>query len=133
MLDSARYQAEDDADRGGDVASDRSLADDIKALVSDGRLLAEAEIDFQKKRAIYGARQGGNIAVLFGLAGVLVFFALMGLVFGLILALGQVITYWGSTAVVVGGLLLIAALLVSRGKAKVRHLKTVVSDDGDDA
>lgn len=125
MLDSTRYES--DASDSADLATERSLAEDIKALVSDGRLLAEAEIDFHKKRAIYGASEGKNVAISFAIAGVLAFFAVMGLVFGLILALGQIITYWGSTAVVVGALLLVALIFVSKGKSRLNRMKAVLS------
>lgn len=131
MLDSSRYQ--NDASAIGGDAAERSLADDIKALVSDGRLLAEAELDYHKKRAIYGARQGRTIAALFVGAGVMVFFAAMGLVFGLILALGVYLTFWGSTALVVGALLIFALVLASRAKAKLRRVKAVLSEDEDAA
>ncbi|WP_170234815.1 phage holin family protein [Croceicoccus sediminis] len=127
MLDSTRYDS--DASDSADLAAERSLAEDIKALVSDGRLLAEAEIDFHKKRAIYGANEGKKIAISFAIAGVLAFFAVMGLVFGLILALGQIITYWGSTAVVVGALLLIAFVFVSMGKSRLDRVKSVLSTE----
>lgn len=127
MLDSTRYDS--DPSDNADLAAERSLAEDIKALVSDGRLLAEAEIDFHKKRAIYGANEGKKIAISFAIAGVLAFFAVMGLVFGLILALGQIITYWGSTAVVVGALLLIAFVFVSKGKSRLDRVKSVLSTE----
>lgn len=127
MLDSTRYES--DASDSADLATERSLAEDIKALVSDGRLLAEAEIDFHKKRAIYGANEGKNVAISFAIAGVLAFFAVMGLVFGLILALGQIITYWGSTAVVVGALLLVAMIFVSKGKSRLNRMKAVLSTE----
>ena len=129
MLDSERYRSDTSGET--EPASERSLFDDIRALISDGRLLAEAEIDFHKKRAIYSAKQGRTIAVLFVVAGVLAFFAVMALVLGLVLALGEVITYWGSTAVVTGTLLVIAGLLISRGKAKARKLKAILTDEDD--
>lgn len=130
MLDSTGYQRE--TSQEFEPAAERSLAEDIKALVSDGRLLAEAELDFHKKRAIYGAKQGQKIAVQFAIAAVLAFFALMAITLGLVLALGQIITYWGSTAVVAGALLVLAWIFASRGKATLARLKTVIGD-GDEA
>ncbi|WP_066556439.1 phage holin family protein [Croceicoccus bisphenolivorans] len=128
MLDSTRYQAEASE---SDPAADRSLAEDIKALVSDGRLLAEAEIDFHRKRAIFGAKEGQKIAASFAIAGVLAFFALMALVVGLVLALGQIIGYWGSTVVVTAALVILALVFVSKGKARLARLKTVLSEEED--
>ncbi|AKM09791.1 phage holin family protein [Croceicoccus naphthovorans] len=127
MLDSTRYDTASPV--GDEGVADRSLADDIKALVSDGRLLAEAEIDFHKKRAIYGANEGRKIATNFAIAGVLAFFAVMALVVGLVLALGQIITYWGSTAVVTGALVIVALIFVSKGKSRLNRLKAVLSED----
>lgn len=127
MLDSTSYQNDASAD---DAAAERSLAEDIKALVSDGRLLAEAEIDFHKKRVAYGAKEAPKIAASFAIAGVLAFFAVMALVVGLVLALGQIITYWGSTAVVTIGLLIIAYVFAMRGKSRLAKMKAVLTDDG---
>jgi len=129
MLDSARYRA--GASKESDPGAERSLTEDIMALVSDGRLLAEAEIDFHRKRAAHGAKEGQRILAGFAIAAVLLFFALMALVFGLVLALGEVITYWGSTALVTGVLVVIAVVLVSRAKARLARLKVVLSDKDD--
>ncbi|RVQ69206.1 phage holin family protein [Croceicoccus ponticola] len=131
MLDSTRYQAE--TSQVSDPAIERSLTEDIKALVSDGRLLAEAEFDFHKKRVLYGAAEGQRIAINFAIAGVVAFFAAMALVVGLVLALGQVITYWGSTAVVTVSLLVVAWIFASKGKSRLARLKAVLTDEKDPA
>lgn len=115
-----------------DAMQGRSLVDDVLNLVQDGKLYAEAEIDFHKKRAIYGASAAGGIAARFVVAAVFAFFALMALVVGLILALGQVITYWGSTAVVTLMLLIGAAALAKSAKSRMDRLKTVISDGLDE-
>lgn len=126
MLDTTRYDSDVTT---ASPAVERSLVDDVKALVSDTRLLAEAEIDYHKKRALYGASEGPKVAVSFAIAGVLALFAGIGLVVGLILALGQIISYWGSTAVVVGVLLVAAWIFVARGKARLARLKTVLATE----
>lgn len=113
-----------------DMAAERSLIEDIRALVEDGKLLAEAEIDYHKKRAIFASRSAKGIAVMMGAAAVLGFFAIMALIVGLILILGQYITYWGSTGVVAGTLALAALFCAQRGSAKLRRVKAVVSDEG---
>lgn len=92
----------------GEAARDRSLPDDLRALAAHGRAFASAEFAFQKARAGYVGRQAKNIAILVVVAVVFVFFALMGLVFGLILALTPPLTAWGATAVVCGVLLAVA-------------------------
>lgn len=126
MLDSTRYGSNVSA---ADPAAERSLVDDVKALVGDTRLLAEAEIDFHKKRVLYGASEGPKVAVSFAIAGGAALLAAIGLVVGLILALGQIITYWGSTAVVVGVLLLVAWIFASRGKTRMARMKTVLASE----
>lgn len=112
-------------------AAERSLVEDFRALVQDTRLLAEAEIDFQKKRVGYGARAGKTIVVLFAAAAGAAFFAAMALVVGLVIALGTVITIWGSTALVTLALLAAAGLLASRALAKMRKLKATLAADAD--
>ena len=114
-----------------DIAAERSLVEDVRALVEDGKMLAEAEIDFHKKRAIYAANSAKGIGAMFVAAAVFGFFALMALIVGLIVSLGQHITYWGSTALVTGVLAIVALLLAQRGAAKMRRMKQVFSD-GDD-
>lgn len=126
MLDTTRYDSDVST---ADPAAERSLVDDVKALVSDGRLLAEAELDYHKKRALYGASEGPRVAVNFAVAGVLALLAGIGLVVGLILALGQIITYWGSTVLVVGALLIAAWVFTSRGKARLARMKTVLASE----
>ncbi len=112
-------------------AAERSLVEDVRALVKDARLLAEAEIDFQKKRAGYGAQAAKSIVALFGAAGAAAFFAAMALVVGLVIALAPILTIWGSTALVTAALLVAAWLLASRGLAKLRTMKTMIAADAD--
>ena len=111
-----------------DAAAERSLIDDVRALVDDGKMYAEAEIDFQKKRLGYGMQEGKGIAANFAVAGVLALVALIALSVGLILALGQIITYWGSTAVVTGLLLIGAFVFANKAKGKLSHLTSVTTE-----
>lgn len=116
------------SDTADDIAAERSLVEDVRALVEDGKLLAEAEIDFHKKRASYAANAAKGIGARFAAAAVFAFFALMALVVGLVLALGQVITYWGSTAVVTAVLAIIAIVLAKGAKSRLDHTKHIISD-----
>ncbi|MAF30276.1 MAG: hypothetical protein CL820_06885 [Croceicoccus sp.] len=111
-----------------DIAAERSLVEDVRALVDDGKLLAEAEIDFHKKRALYAAGAAKGIGARFAAAAVFGFFALMALVVGLVLALGQIITYWGSTALVTAVLGIIAIVLAKSGQSRLERTKRVISD-----
>ncbi|GGD66605.1 phage holin family protein [Croceicoccus mobilis] len=117
------------AESADDIAVERSLIEDISTLVEDGKMLAEAEIDFHKKRALYAANEAKGITALFVAAAVCGFFAAMALVVGLVLALGQIITYWGSTALVTAVLGIIALLLAKKGTAKINRMKAVIAAD----
>lgn len=111
-----------------DDPRERSLPDDVKDLIAQARTYATAEIAFQKSRLAYAAGAARAIAVFAVLALVLMFFVLMGLVFGLILALATPLTPWGATAVVCGGLLLLALLCAWLALRRSRALRRAIGD-----
>lgn len=91
-------------------AAERSLVDDVRDLVADGRTLLEAELAYQKSRAALAGRTAKSMAGWIALALSLVFFALMALVMGLLLTLAPLIGGLGATLLVVAVLLIAAAL-----------------------
>lgn len=91
-------------------AAERSLVDDVRELVTDGRTLLEAELAYQKSRAALAGRTAKSMAGWIALALSLVFFALMALVMGLLLILAPLIGGLGATLLVVTGLLAAAGL-----------------------
>ena len=93
-----------------DPAAERSLVDDV-----------------QKKRVAYGAGQAGGIVGRFGAAAVVALLAGIGFTVGLIIALGTLITIWGSTAVVTLVYLLVALGLAKSGQKRLRHVQAVIS------
>lgn len=97
------------SDRPGSAA-ERSLVDDVRQLVSDGRTLLEAELAYQKSRAAVAGQGAKGIAGWGALALALVFFALMAMVMGLVLALAALWGAWIATLAVVVGLLIAAGL-----------------------
>ena len=107
-------------------AAERSLVDDVRALVEDGRTLLEAELAYQKSRAALAGRTAKSMAGWIALALSLVFFALMALVMGLLLTLAPLIGGLGAALVMVVILLLAAALsgwvAVRRWQAMSRRL-----------
>ena len=111
-------------------AAERSLLDDLRQLADDGRALAKAEAAYQQSRARLAGGSLGKIAAFGGAALVLVFFAVMGLVFGLILALTPLITAWGATAVVVVLLLALALVAALMAKARWQRLSRFVAASG---
>lgn len=89
-----------------DGARERSLIGDLRQLAGDARRLAEAEVAYQRSRAIFAGEELKAIVVLTLLAASMVFIAILALAFGLVLALTPHLTAWGATGVVVSGLLL---------------------------
>lgn len=110
-------------------ARERSLNEDLQQLAQDARAYAEAEFQFQKSRAAYAASATKSIAVFVVAALVLVFFATMALVVGLVIALAPLITTWGSTALVTLALLGAAVFLLLKAKKRFDRMMTVVGEE----
>ncbi len=111
-------------------AADRSLVDDVRQLVDDGRTFVEAELAYQKSRAIVAGMAAKSIAgwVLLGLA--LLFFTLMALVLGLILILTPAIGPVGATLAVVLGLLAMSALSGFTALRRWKRAAALLFDEG---
>ena len=119
------------SDAALDKARERSLHDDLTALASEARALAEAELAYHKARAAYAGQEAPRIALLGLFAAVVAFFALMALVLGTVLALSPVIGAWGATAAVTGGLLVGALLLAWLAVLRLRGLSRTLGDGGE--
>ena len=106
-------------------ASDRSLRDDLRLLAGDARAFAEAEVAYQKVRAAFIGREAQRIAVLGIVALVLLWFVVLAVVVGAILALTPNFGALVAT-LIVGGVLavlaIIAILLAAAGWKRLRHL-----------
>lgn len=100
----------------------RSLLGDIGDLFEDGRTYIEAELAFQKTRGAYAAGQAKSALIYAVIAIGLVFFAMLGITVGLIIALAPIITIWGSTALVSGVMLIGAAIALSKVIGHARAL-----------
>lgn len=124
MLDSAPSGTVTDTE-----ASERSLSGDLRQLADDARAVARAEVAYQKSRAAFAGQEIKGIALAGLLAAALVFFALMALTVGLVIALTPLITAWGATAVVAGGLLIIAMLLGYSAARRWRRMSTLLSGE----
>lgn len=110
-------------------AAERSLVEDVRQLVDDGRTLVEAEIAYQKSRAVVAGMAAKSIAgwVVLGLS--LLFFALMALVVGLILVLVPAIGAAAATLVVVLGLLVMGALSGLVALRRWKRASALLSDE----
>jgi hypothetical protein len=95
-----------------DVAELRSLRDDVEALIEDGKTYLETELVYQKTRAAFVADRAKGAVVYGAIAAALAVLALVGLTVGLIIALAPLLTAWGSSAVVVGALLIGAVIFM---------------------
>jgi len=103
-------------------AAERSLVEDVRRLIEDGRTLLEAELAYQKSRAAVAGQGAKGMAAWGSLALALVFFLLMALVMGSILALTPTIGAWGAMGVVCA--VLLAATGISAWLA-FSHFKTM--------
>ena len=111
---------------------DESMIDEVSALIDDGRTYAEAEIAYQKSRAKLAGR---SIAVATGalvLGVVLLHIAFLALAVGLVIALTPLVTVWGAIAIVVGGLLILVALLFNVAMKRARRVNTLFSSKKED-
>lgn len=92
-------------DTHDDEIEDRSLFDDVEALIDDGKTYLEAEFAFQKTRVAVVADRAKSALIYGAVALLLAFLALIGLTVGAIIALTPLLTAWGAAALVVGLLL----------------------------
>lgn len=103
------------------------LVSDVRQLIADGRTLAEAELAYQSSRARLAGSAAKAIALHALVAFVFAVFALVALVVGLLLALAPLVTAWGATAIVAGGLLLLAAFCALRARRRWTRASHVLS------
>jgi hypothetical protein len=97
--------------------SERSLIEDVEALIDDGKTYLEAELVYQKTRAAYVADKAKGALVYGAVAAALAFLALFGLIVGLIISLAPLLTPWGASALVVA-LLILGAVVCGRTAAR---------------
>ncbi len=114
-------------------AAERSLVDDIRQLAEDGRTLIEAEVAYQKSRAVVAGAGLKSAALFGGLTLVLLFFVLMALVMGLLLALTPLIGAWGALGAVVGGLLIGAVIAALIAKSRWTRTAALIAETKDKA
>lgn len=104
---------------------DASLSDDVRQLLAEGRSLLSAELAYHKARMGVAGAGARGIAAWGALALALVFFALMALVLGLLLALGSLLGPWAALGIVVAGCVagaLLAALVALRRWRRMARL-----------
>ena len=122
---------EDKVNSQSDTAEQDSLLGGARALLEDGQSLFAAELEFQKARAGFVLGRAKGVLALGALALALLFFTLMALIMGLLLALAPLIGPWGALAAVVLGLLALTGLCVLGAVSRVRsNLRALKAKDG---
>lgn len=111
------------------VAELRSLRDDVEALIEDGKTYLETELVYQKTRAAFVADRAKGAVVYGAIAAALAVLALIGLTVGLIIALAPLLTAWGSSALVVGVLLIGAVIFVRMASKRWSSLMGAIQDE----
>lgn len=107
---------------------ERSLTDDLVALLDDGKTYVEAEVQYQKTRAAFAFDRGRTGAFYGIVAFALLHLALVALVVGSVIALMPVIGPWAATAVVVGILILAGAAFGLAAKRRFARLVEAYRD-----
>jgi hypothetical protein len=106
-----------------EAAAERSLVDDVKQLVEDGATLVEAELAYQRSRAVLAGQAAKGIAGLYAFAAVLGLLALVALVVGSVIALSPLVGPWIAT-LLVAGILLLSAWLAASAAARQWNVTT---------
>lgn len=117
-----------DMPAGFDAADHGSLTDSVIALLDDGKTYVESEIQFQKTRALFALDRGKSGVILGLVAAALIFLALIALVVGALFGLVPIIGVFGATLVVVGVLVVAAALFALAAKRKFGRLVAAYQD-----
>jgi hypothetical protein len=103
---------------------------ELSELYASGKSAMDTELAFQKARAALALKLVGRIAGYGALVCALLFFVLMALVVGLLLALGPVLGAWGALGVVMVGLVVATGAAALAAKATLgRLLKLFAADD----
>jgi hypothetical protein len=122
MDGSSPAMREDPPIETGDEAAEHSLLEDVEAAIEDGKTYLEAELAFQRTRAVFVADRAKDAALFAALGGALALLALVALTVGLVIALVPLLTAWGAAATVTGLWLLLAALFLRMAMKRWRKL-----------
>lgn len=135
MLDNDLPQGREDHDPEADsdleehTDHERSLADDVSALIDDGKTYIEAEVAFQKTRLSFVADRSKSGVVFILAALAFLHLALIGLVVGSIISLIPLVGPFPATLIIVGVLLIGMAIFLLMAKGKFSSLANAFKDD----
>jgi len=125
-----------DEDEARTPVGDRSLVEDLEALIDDGRTYLEAEVAYQKTRVAFIADGAKEAIVFVAISSAFAVLTLIGLTVGLIIALSPLLTPWGASGLVVGLLILctvLSALAAHRRWQKLMDAVDLTPDKDDEA
>ncbi len=129
--DLADVETEPEWDGAAGPSPSDSIADEVRLLIAAARQMASAELAYQSARARLLAKAAAWIAGGATLAVVLLYFVLLALVVGLLLALAPLLGHWGALGAVVGGLLLATLIAALVGWYGLRRFMALLRDDKD--
>ena len=112
--------------------SDRSLLDDIEALVADTKTYFDAEVTYQTTRLSFVIDRLKSAAVYGTMGAIIGVVLLMAVAVGLIIALAPLVTPWGATAVVAGLLALLLFLSLRKALSSWNSLMDAVQAGSED-
>lgn len=104
------------------MPEERSLTDDVLALLDDGKTYVESELQYQKTRAAFAFDRGRAGAAYGIVAFALLHLALVALVVGAVIALTPMIGAWAATALVVGLLVIVGGLFALAARKRFARL-----------
>lgn len=103
--------------------ADRSLVDDVRQLIDDGKTYAEAELTYQTTRAQFVVDHISQAALKGLLGAVFLLIALITLSVGVVIALQPIVGIWIAIAIVVAFWTVAAAILFQRMLRGFRQIK----------
>lgn len=115
------------ADKSADAAQ-RSLIDDLRAMLEDGRTLVQAELTYQKSRAAVAGAGAKGIVGWALLALALAFFTLMAMVVGALLILAAWLGPLAATGITVLVLLVVTAAAALAARGRWQRMASQLSD-----
>lgn len=107
-----------------------ALTSEIEALIAAAKAAFSSEVAFQRARALLASKIVGRIAGLAALGVALVFFFLMALVVGLLLALAPLLGTWQALGVVTAALMASIGFALWGVRRAWRRLKRVLTGGG---
>lgn len=108
---------------------ERSLLDDVEALVADARTYFDAELSFQKSRAAFVGETVRHAAIMVVGGAIVALVALIVFGVGLVLALTPLITAWGATAVVTAALLIAVLLMLRSASNRWKQMRRSLAEE----